>query len=27
VNQGYALFTKRCAEGRNIPLEELCKIA
>ena len=23
VNQGYALFTKRCAEGRNIPLEEL----
>lgn len=27
VNQGYALFTKRCAEGRHIPLEELCKIA
>lgn len=27
INQGYALFTKRCAEGRNIPLEELCKIA
>lgn len=27
VNQGYALFTKRCAEGRNIPLEELYKIA
>lgn len=27
VNQGYALFTKRCAEGRKIPLEELCKIA
>ena len=27
VNQGYALFTKRCAEGRNIPLEKLCKIA
>lgn len=27
INQGYALFTKRCAEGRHIPLEELCKIA
>lgn len=27
VNQGYALFTKRCAEGRHIPLEELYKIA
>lgn len=27
INQGYALFTKRCAKGRHIPLEELCKIA
>ena len=27
VNEGYKLFTKRCAEGRNMPLEELEKIA
>lgn len=27
VNEGYELFTKRCADGRNIPIEELKKIA
>lgn len=27
VNNGYELFTKRCAEGRNIPIDELKKIA
>ena len=27
VNEGYKLFTQRCAEGRNMPLEELEKIA
>lgn len=27
VNKGYELFTKRCADGRNIPIDELKKIA
>lgn len=27
VNEGYALFTKRCAEGRHMPIEKLCEIA
>lgn len=27
VNNGYELFTRRCSEGRNIPIEELKKIA
>jgi len=27
VNRGYDLFLKRCAEGRNIPLESIAKIA
>lgn len=27
VNEGYELFTKRCADGRNIPIEDLKKIA
>ncbi|WP_418661246.1 signal peptide peptidase SppA [Bacteroides ilei] len=27
VNKGYELFTKRCADGRNIPINELKKIA
>lgn len=27
VNNGYELFTRRCAEGRNIPLDELKRIA
>lgn len=27
VNRGYALFTKRCAEGRHMPLDSLLKIA
>ncbi len=27
VNNGYELFTKRCAEGRQIPIDELKKIA
>ena len=27
VNNGYELFTKRCAEGRNMPIDELKKIA
>lgn len=27
VNQGYALFTKRCAEGRNLPIEKIREIA
>lgn len=27
VNNGYELFTKRCAEGRNMPIEDLKKIA
>lgn len=27
VNNGYELFTRRCAEGRNIPIEDLKKIA
>lgn len=27
VNNGYELFTKRCAEGRSMPIEELKKIA
>ena len=27
VNNGYELFTKRCSEGRQIPIEELKKIA
>lgn len=27
VNNGYELFTRRCAEGRNMPIEDLKKIA
>ena len=27
VNSGYELFTKRCSEGRQIPIDELKKIA
>ena len=27
VNNGYELFTKRCSEGRQIPIDELKKIA
>lgn len=27
VDKGYALFTKRCADGRGIPVEELRKVA
>lgn len=27
VNNGYELFTRRCAESRNIPIDELKKIA
>lgn len=27
VNQGYELFTTRCAEGRNMPLEDLKAVA
>lgn len=27
VNEGYELFVKRCADGRNIPVDELKKIA
>ena len=27
VNEGYELFTKRCSEGRQIPIDELKKIA
>ena len=27
VNEGYDLFTRRCAEGRNIPLNKLEEIA
>ncbi|EJX06041.1 signal peptide peptidase SppA, 67K type [gut metagenome] len=27
VNQGYELFVKRCAEGRNLPIEAIQKIA
>ena len=27
INEGYELFIKRCSEGRNIPAEELKKIA
>lgn len=27
VNEGYALFTKRCAEGRHMPIEKLYEIA
>lgn len=27
VNEGYALFTKRCAEGRHMPIEKLREIA
>ncbi|MGL5317643.1 MAG: signal peptide peptidase SppA [Bacteroidales bacterium] len=27
INRGYALFTKRCADGRNMPLDSLLKIA
>ena len=27
VNSGYELFTKRCAEGRNMPIDSLKMIA
>ncbi|MCH5329038.1 MAG: signal peptide peptidase SppA [Coprobacter sp.] len=27
IERGYDLFVKRCAEGRNLPVEEICKVA